>query len=87
VTLVWVTQIPDDKWRKVRAELEDNGISIPYTNGVVRNAKTGYTLLNRYQPETGLLEIKVSYQNGRFSPEVVSFLLGRLLDSPGEIVL
>ena len=89
MTATWTTQISESKWRRVRRELEDNGLVLPFTHGVAYNRKTGYTLTNKYDRESSQLEIRIAYPPAnRFWTEVplklVHRLLNNLLDSVGE---
>ena len=69
----WTTQISESKWRRVRRELEDNGLVLPFTAGVTQNRKTGYTMTNRYDPDKSQLEIKITYP-GDHRPEELTHL-------------
>lgn len=84
MTATWTTQISESKWKRVRRELEDNGLILPFTAGVAQNRKTGYTVSNRYDQFTSRLEIKITYP-GEYHPFSLSELLNRLFDSPGTV--
>ena len=61
MTAIWTTRISENKWRRVRRELEDNGLILPFTAGVAQNRKTGYMMMNRYDRDNSQLEIKITY--------------------------
>lgn len=84
MTATWTTQISESKWKRVRRELEDNGLVLPFTAGVVQNRKTGYTMINRYDRDTSLLEIKITYPGDPCFRYTV-MMLDRLFDSLGTI--
>ncbi len=73
MTAIWTTQISESKWRRVKRELEDNGLVFPFTAGVAQNRKTGYTVTNRYDRDTSQLEIKITYP-GDHRPEELKHL-------------
>ena len=84
MTATWTTQISESKWRRVRRELEDNGLVLPFTSGVAQNRKTGYTLTNKYDRESSRLEIKITYP-GNHHPLLIGACLDRLFDSSGFV--
>ena len=83
MTAIWTTQISEAKWRRVRRELEDNGLILPFSGGVSHNRKTGYILTNNYDRETSTLRIQVTYP-GEISIIPVCILLSGLFESFGE---
>lgn len=50
-----------EKWFKVRKELEENQLTIPYTRGMAHNKKTGYALNSEYDESVSRLIIQVVY--------------------------
>lgn len=83
MTATWTTQILGPKWRRVRRELEDNGLVLPFTWGVAHNKETGYRMSSRYDRETSRLEIKIVYP-GEHKPKelrAVESFLQRLFES------
>ena len=84
MTATWTTQISESKWRRVRRELEDNGLVLPFTAGVTQNRKTGYTMSNRYDQNISQLEIKITYP-GDSELRLIAVLLNQLFDSSGTI--
>ena len=86
MTATWTTHISESKWRRVRRELEDNGLVLPFTQGVAQNRNTSYVLTNKYDRDTSRLEIKITYPvilNVPFEASLVALLV-RLFDSPGK---
>jgi hypothetical protein len=84
VTATWITHISESKWRRVRRELEDNGLTLPFTAGVAQNRKTGYTVSNRYDRDISQLEIKITYP-GDYHPLSIGTCLDHLFDSSGIV--
>ena len=84
MTATWTTHISESKWRRVRRELEDNGLILPFTQGVARNKKTGYMVTNKFDQDTGRLTIKVTYPEA-LNPSHVGSLLDSLIGSRGTL--
>ena len=94
MTAIWTTHISESKWRRVRRELEDNGLVLPFTGGVTQNRKTGYILKNRYDRNSSQLEITITYAailNRPFESEghiaALEVLLVGLFDSRGKLTI
>ena len=84
MTAIWTTRISENKWQRVRRELEDNGLVLPFTQGVAQNRKTGYTMTNRYDSDKSQLEIKITYP-GDYHPLSIGACLDHLFESSGIV--
>jgi hypothetical protein len=87
VTAIWTSQISESKWRRVRRELEDNQLTMPFTSGVAHNRKTGYTFTSNYYINTSQLVLRITYPapDEEVSLHLVNRFLNTITESSGTI--
>jgi len=78
-TITWSTLISPEDWHRLRLELVENGLPIPYSQGMAQNKKTGYRMSSRYDRPTpgfkvGRLTITVTTPEEVPEEPVISFL-------------
>lgn len=83
--ITWSKLISPEDWRRLRLELGENQFSIPYSQGMAQNKKTGYRMSSRYdQPKPGFkvgrLTLVVTPPEHVPAEPVISFL-NRLFSS------
>lgn len=79
--ITWGVCLSPSDWKRVRDELEENGVSLPAEKGAAYNPKTGYCLKSDYKPINGIGQLTLEFHHSYFteSEESVRFL--RFLDS------
>lgn len=85
MTLTWVAFISPDKWKSLRAELEDNQLSMAYSHGVASNKNTGYRLINQYFPDTSKLIVSIFYPGKPDYIIQIKSFLDRLFETVGTV--
>lgn len=87
MTATWTSQISESKWRRVRRELEDNQLLMPFTNGVAQNRKTGYTFTSNYYTTTSQLVLRIAYPgpDEEVYLRLVNHFLNTITESNGMI--
>lgn len=86
MTLTWIASISEQKWRQVKAKLDDNQLSLPFISGVAHNRKTGYTVTNSYYSNTSQLVIRIFHPGDPVAMEKpVKTLLDRLFETDGNV--
>jgi hypothetical protein len=78
-TITWSTLISPEDWYRLRLELVENGLPIPYSQGMAQNRKTGYQMSSRYDRpipgfKVGRLTLVVTPPEDVPAEPVVSFL-------------